>query len=77
MLTYDVFDPQGQLVRQVAFRCEGDAKEDKLFFPAPDRALLVKGYRQARRSMFGGRGEDADEDEPASDLEIICYRVAI
>ncbi len=80
MLTYDVFDPQGQLVRQVAFRCEGDAKEDKLFFTAPDRALLVKGYRQARRSMFGGGGEDADEDadedQPASDLEIICYRIA-
>jgi len=79
MLTYDVFDPQGQLVRQVAFRCEGDAKEDKLFFPAPGRALLVKGYRQARRSMFGGGGEDneegADEDQPASELEIICYRI--
>ncbi len=40
---------------------------------------MVKGYQQARRSMFGGGGEDneegADEDQPASELEIICYRI--
>jgi hypothetical protein len=76
MLTFDVFDPQGALARQVAVVCDGDAQEDELFFTATDRVVLVKGFQQARRAMFGGRGGDSNEDEPDAELQIVCYRFA-
>jgi hypothetical protein len=75
MITYDVFDPAGNFVKQVAVACEGDGEEDGLFFFGSDRALLVKGLVDAAISLQGGGGaatETEGEEEPAP-MEIVCF----
>jgi hypothetical protein len=75
MLTYDVFDPQGNFTRQVAVACEGDGTEDGLFFAGPGRMLLVKGLVDAAATMQGASPELAEGEEPAP-MEVVLYRVA-
>jgi len=73
MLTYDVFDAQGRFAEQVQVVCPGDGEEDALFFAGPDRMLLVRGFMDAIRAMFGGvEGHDGDEAVP---MEVVCYAV--
>jgi hypothetical protein len=74
METLDVFDPEGHLTRQVALACEGDARRDRLFFLGGNRVALVKGYLEARRSMFGAGG-DSDQADDGGLLEVVCYRL--
>ncbi len=77
MQTFDVFDPQGHLERQVAIACPGDPDQDALFFAGPDRLILVTGFVDAVRSLIGGGGGGGEdvEEEPAP-MEVVCYRVA-
>jgi 6-bladed beta-propeller len=71
MQTFDVFSDEGEFLRQVALTCPGDPKEDTLFLLNGNRAALVRGAVQARRSAFGGsRGEE--KDVPVHDL--IVYK---
>jgi len=76
--TWDVFDPEGTFVRQVAFACEGDGAEDALFFDGGQRAYLVREHAQA---MFAFRGRGADnpadggQEIEARPLEVICYEI--
>ncbi|MFH1842348.1 MAG: 6-bladed beta-propeller [bacterium] len=71
MVTYDVFDPAGQFVRTVSLVLPGDAFQDKLVFLSNDRLLLIRGFRDASRALFG----DSPEDQAAAEspLEVICY----
>jgi hypothetical protein len=73
--TYDVFDPQGQLVKQVAVACEGDGREDELHILGNGRYVLVRGLFDAFQSMYGGSGsEDGDANmAAAAPLEVICF----
>ncbi len=74
MVTYDVFDPSGHFQRQVAVACEGDGREDALYLaPDGERAVLVKGFLAAARSMFGAQVDTDAEPEP---IEVVCYAVA-
>ncbi len=74
MAVYDVFDPSGRFARQMAVVCEGDAREDALFFsPDGERAVLVKGFLAAARAMVGAEVDTGAEPEP---LEVVCYAVA-
>jgi len=72
MQTYDVFDGQGRLVRQVALACEGNARKDRLIFFAPGRVALIRGAVDARQNMFGGGADDGDEEPPVH--EVVIYR---
>ncbi len=74
MATFDVFTPAGQFDRQVQVFCaEGDGNEDGLFLLEDGRVLLIKGYVDAMATMFGGAIE-AEDDEDAEPMELICYR---
>ncbi len=74
MQTYDVFDPEGHFIKQVSIACEGDGREDSLFFAGRDRFVLVKGFVSAVKSFVGGAGAAGGEEEPEP-MEVICYAV--
>jgi hypothetical protein len=71
--TYDVFDPNGHFVEQVRFLCEGDPRDDMLFFGSDDLVFLVEGFMSAALSGMGA--SSGDEDEEAEPMKIICYRM--
>ena len=73
MCTYDVFDPEGVFVRQAQIVCEGDGKLDGLFPIGDDRFLMVRGYADAMRTLFGMMADDEPTDDGGL-LEIISYR---
>jgi hypothetical protein len=82
---WDVFDPSGRFVRQVAYLCPGTPGEDRLFQVRADRAVLVRGYTGSGIAVVAGAGggsgalpagagggSDAEDETP---LELICYRI--
>ena len=74
--TYDVFDSEGHFKRQVAVACEGDSRDDGLFFVGNDRVLLVRGMRSSRLGMFGGsNGDDESGSADTAQMEVIYYRL--
>lgn len=75
MLTYDVFDPSGHFVKQVAVACAGDGQEDGLIFTGEDRIVLVKGFIEALLSLQGARSADVDEEEEAAPMEVVYYAI--
>jgi len=73
--TFDVFDPQGKFVRQVAIALEdGDPAADRLFLLDGDRMLVIKNYGGSVRGMTGSGAEDDESTDPTP-LEIICCRI--
>jgi hypothetical protein len=75
--TYDVFDPHGHLVRQVAVACPGDPQADGLFLIGENHAVLIRAMMDAAVAMVGIGGDDEDEAEnEAAPLEIVYYRLA-
>lgn len=75
MATYDVFNPEGHFVKEVAVECEGDGDHDALFFTGPNTVVLVKGYLEALAAMFGRGTPISEEGEEAQPMEVVCYRV--
>jgi hypothetical protein len=74
MSTYDVFDAQGNYVKQVAIACPGDGKKDGLLRIGRDRMLLITGLVPAVMNMQGGGGAASEGEEPAP-MEVVCYRI--
>jgi hypothetical protein len=76
MLTFDVFDPAGRFVRQVAVPDVGEALHDGVFLAGADRLVLVRGFVDSMRThVGGGQGALADlGDEPAAP-EIVCFAI--
>jgi len=74
MTTYDVFDAQGNYVKQVAVACPGDGQKDGLIRIGRDRMLLITGLVPAVMSMQGGGAAASGDEEPAP-MEVVCYRV--
>ncbi len=75
MLTFDVFDPEGHLIRQVQVACEGNGKEDALIFAGDDCFVLIRGALAAGLAMHGPVAESDDGEEPEP-VEVIYYRLA-
>lgn len=75
--TFDIFDPAGHFVRQVAFACPGDPQEDGFFLLGSNRAIVVRGLVDAiaERAGVGSGEEQAESEEHAAPLEVICYSV--
>jgi hypothetical protein len=73
-MTYDLFDPQGHFIKQLAVHCEGNPDTDGLFWLGEDRAILIKGYQLAFFAVMG-RIAVEEEDESAANMEMICYQV--
>jgi hypothetical protein len=67
MLSYDIFNNDGEFINQYAFACDGDTKHDLMFFIDDNRCLLVKGFHDSLASMQGvSTTEDEEEPEPVS-----------
>jgi hypothetical protein len=66
MGTFDVFDPAGLFVKQVAIACEGDAENDQLGFVEDGRLVLLKG------SVGGGRVMGDIEDAVPLELVVLA-----
>jgi len=74
LMTYDLFDADGNFERQVAIHCEGDPAYDELKFLPDGRILLIKGMVLARWSAFDfGTVDWPHEEEEVSSMEIICF----
>ena len=73
LATYDVFDPDGDFLKQVAIRCEGDGEDDALFFTPAGGAILVTGFTPAVRSLQRGGAGGADEDEEEAEPMEVVY----
>jgi len=71
MLTYDVFDPQGNFTRQVSIAGGGDGERDLLRIFDDGRAVLICGLQDAALAMQGGTA--AGEDAQA--LAVVVYEV--
>jgi len=75
MLTYDVFDAEGNYTKKVAVVCEGSSYYDCLFWVSKDQVVLVTGAMAALAAQFGGGAALDSDDEEATPQEVICYRV--
>jgi len=73
MATFDVFDPDGEFARQVAFECEGDGIRDGIFFAGDNRVLVVRGYLDAVAAQYGS-GTRLSGDDSEALMEVVCYR---
>jgi 6-bladed beta-propeller len=70
---FDVFNPEGQFVKQVTLQGQGDPLEDLYVFEK-DRFYVVTSFLQAAMSAEGVQGlyDEADEPEP---MAVICYKL--
>jgi 6-bladed beta-propeller len=71
--TFDVFNPQGQFVKNVTVQGQGDPKEDLYLFEK-DRLYVVTSFLQAAMTAQGVTGlyDDSKEAEP---MAVICYKL--
>ncbi len=75
LLAFDVYDPDGRFLRQVALLGEGDPLDDRLFWARDDMVVLVKGAIPAMyASMAGGQAENEEEGE-LDEMEVVCFRI--
>ncbi len=76
LVTYDVFNPDGHFIKQVAVRCIGNGKEDNLFWSPDGSAVLVTGFTDALMSLQSGgaSGGSGGEDEEAAPMEVVYLR---
>jgi hypothetical protein len=71
--TFDVFNPEGQFVKQVTLQGQGNPLED-LYVIEKDRLYVVTSFLQAAMSAQGVQGlyDEAEEPEP---MAVICYKL--
>jgi len=73
LTTFDVFDGEGRLRRQVALLAPGDPRLDAIYLLGSDRVLVVTQALESYRTMQGVASEEASQAEP---MEVICYGMA-
>jgi hypothetical protein len=74
MLSYDIFDAEGNFTGQLAVACEGVAPRDALFPLHDGSFVLVRGHADALAAMRGAETADASADDLA--LEVVGLRPA-
>lgn len=74
--TFDVFDKDGHLIRQVTLEGQGNPREDGLFMVG-DRLFVVTDWLDSMMALQGGGGAAAEgeSDEDAEPMEVICYQL--
>jgi hypothetical protein len=70
----DVFSPDGQFERQVAFLGDHDPNSDALNILPDGKAVVIVGALEAWLNQQGA-GEEETEAEEADPLEVICYQL--
>ncbi len=77
--TLDLFDRDGNYVRQIEFTSavDRDPENDQLFRVSDDRMVLIKGFdRRISITIGGGGGGDVDvPEEERPPLEVICFAI--
>jgi len=74
MGVFDVYNPQGQFVRNVTLAGEGDPLDDLYLF-VKDRFYVVTEFLQAAMSAQGVQDLYDEDDEEASPMAVICYKL--
>ncbi len=72
---FDVFNAEGVFEKEIAFVCEGDPRQDMLFFLDYEQVLKVNGFWGAALSRFGGAGNREDDSGETGTLTVTCYKV--
>ncbi len=72
-VTYDVFDPTGHFIKQVALACDGNGRKDGFFHAGSDRMIQIVGFIDAALSMQGIAA--TEEGEEAKPMEVIVYEI--
>ena len=73
---FDVFDRQGEFIKQVQLKGPGDALKDGIFFVGDDRVVVVKGYIESLAAQFGaGPTASEAEDGEESFLGVVSYKL--
>ena len=75
LFTWDVFSPDGEFLKQVSARTDGDGTEELLLW-VKDGAVKITGFWPAVAALRNGGVGNATEDEEATPMEVIYYRVA-
>jgi len=75
MLTYDVFDAEGNFTRQLAVECEGVAPRDLLVPLSDGSFVLIIGHADALAAMRGVENNDAEADNDIV-LEVVGLKPA-
>lgn len=70
---FDLFNKEGQFVRTVTLKGQGDPLEDLYVF-VKDRFYVVTSFLQAAMSAQGVQGL-YDEEEEAEPMAVICYKL--
>jgi len=75
MATYDVFDAAGHLLHPLHVPVDGDLETDALILN-DHHLYLVRGFRDAARTLGGPGGSDEEEDPGSVEpLTVTCYRI--
>jgi len=75
--TYDVFDTEGHFREVVLLAGEMDEKEDRLYWLADGRWVILRNIRSALSAMYAQfRDDTAEEELPVGEaaLEVVCLR---
>jgi len=70
LAAWDVFNADGEFIKQVEAHVPGNAASDWMFLTDNGLAIHITGFWDAALAAMGGGG-----DEDAAAMEIICYRV--
>jgi len=73
-LSLDLYDPEGNWLREVSLVCEGSSISDGVRFLRDGRILLIKGFVVARLACLGSGSATLGEDDTET-IEIICYKL--
>ncbi|RKZ18953.1 hypothetical protein DRQ50_03100 [bacterium] len=75
MITYDVYDPDGRLDREVTVRIPGAGENDRPILLADGRFLLAVGQADLSISISAGNGDGEPGDAPvaATMPELVCF----
>ena len=73
-LSLDLYDPEGNWLREVSLVCEGSSVSDGVRFLRDGRILLIKGFVVARLACLGSGTATLGEDDTET-IEIICYKL--
>jgi len=73
-LSLDLYDPEGNWLREVRLICEGSPVSDGVRFLRDGRILLIKGFVVARLACLGSGTATLGEDDTET-IEIICYKL--
>lgn len=75
MAVFDVFEPDGEFVEQVALQAPHRATEVGITLAGPDRVLVLEGYFESLAAQFGNGSTYGGEDGEPALPAVVCYEM--